>query len=97
MTGFFFCYRPHRFSAETQDTIERANAIIEEMAALGYTLTLRQLYYQFVRRNWLAEQVERYGETRAVPQLSVDDHESIDPLSELAEKVPPDRIADRRE
>lgn len=43
-------------------------------------------------REWLAEQVERYGETRAVPQLSVDEHESIDPLSEAAEMVPPGRI-----
>ena len=41
---------------------------------------------------WLAGQVERYGETRVVPRLSADEHESIDPLSEAVEMVPPDRI-----
>jgi hypothetical protein len=35
--------------------IVRANQIIEEMAEQGYTLTLRQLYYQFISRGWFPE------------------------------------------
>lgn len=40
----------------------------------------------------LARLVERYGETLPVPKMTIDQHESIDPMSELAEKVHPDRI-----
>lgn len=39
------------FRQETIDLIDTANAIIEEYADQGYTLTLRQLYYQFVARD----------------------------------------------
>lgn len=41
---------------------------------------------------WLAGQVALYGETLPVPKLTADQHESIDPMSELAEKVNPDKI-----
>jgi hypothetical protein len=41
---------------------------------------------------WLATWKARYGETIAVPKLTIAEHERIDPLSELAEKVSPDRI-----
>lgn len=41
---------------------------------------------------WLAEQVARYGETLPIEPMTADDHERIDPMSELAEKVHPDRI-----
>jgi len=41
---------------------------------------------------WLATWVERYGETMAVPRMTIGQHERIDPLSELAEKVHPSRI-----
>lgn len=41
-----------------------------------------------VKATWLG----RYGETLAVPQMSEDQHERIDPMSELAEKVHPSRI-----
>jgi hypothetical protein len=43
-------------------------------------------------REWLATWLDRYGPEIAVPKLTPDQHESIDPLSELAEKVHPDRI-----
>jgi hypothetical protein len=36
--------------------------------------------------------LDRYGPTIAVPKLGADEHERIDPMSELAEIVPPDRI-----
>lgn len=34
------------------DTVNKANLIIEEYATQGYSLTLRQLYYQFVSRGF---------------------------------------------
>ena len=34
------------FQARTLDVIEQANVIIDEYAAQGFTMTLRQLYYQ---------------------------------------------------
>lgn len=43
-------------------------------------------------KGWLAIQVERFGETLPVQPMNEDDHERIDPLSELAEKVHPDRV-----
>lgn len=41
---------------------------------------------------WLLEQIERYGEKLSIDPMTADDHERIDPMSELAEKVHPDRI-----
>lgn len=38
------------------------------------------------------EWVAAFGETLPVAPLSEDQHERIDPISELAEMVPPDRI-----
>ena len=42
---------------------------------------------------WLVEKARIYGEWFEVSPLPEHAHESIDPLSELAEKVHPDRIA----
>lgn len=47
MTKIFY-QQEHEFNAKSLEKIAVANAIIEGMAAQGYTLTLRQLYYQFV-------------------------------------------------
>lgn len=41
---------------------------------------------------WLDGLVSRLGSEFAVPKLNEDQHESIDPMSELAEKVHPDKI-----
>ncbi len=43
-------------------------------------------------QQWLAIWTARYGETITVPQFTADEHARIEPLSELAEKVSPDRI-----
>lgn len=50
----------HKFRARAADTLQKAITIIDEMQAAGYTLTLRQLFYQFVRRNWIANQEKEY-------------------------------------
>src|SRR5512147_2835289 len=46
------------FSAKTEKTIKLLNGIVDEYAAQGYTLSLRQLYYQMVARG-LIENTER--------------------------------------
>ena len=43
-------FQPRKFQARALSVIGSANAIIAEYQALGFTLTLRQLFYQFVSR-----------------------------------------------
>lgn len=43
-------------------------------------------------RGWLAEQVALFGPTLELSPAQGHEHERIDPLSELAEKIHPDRI-----
>ena len=58
--GFYHCYRPHRFNTAAQRTVNQANDIITEMREQGYTLTLRQLYYQFVARDLIPNEEREY-------------------------------------
>lgn len=53
-------YIEKRISADRLALIEQANAIIEEYSAKGFSLTLRQLYYQFVSRGLLANKDREY-------------------------------------
>lgn len=53
-------YVAKSFSAAHLEAIERANAIIDEYRAQGFTLTLRQLYYQFVARDLIANKQTEY-------------------------------------
>jgi len=53
-------YITKRLSEQTRHTIERANIIIEAYQAQGYVLTLRQLYYQFVARDWIENSQKSY-------------------------------------
>lgn len=48
------------FSIATRLRIQQANEIITEYQAAGYTLTLRQLYYQFVSRALIANNMREY-------------------------------------
>jgi hypothetical protein len=43
-------------------------------------------------REWLGTWIARHGETISVPKLGLDQHERIDPRSELSERVHPDKI-----
>lgn len=54
----YICYETTKFGAAALDKIEKADALIHEYSRMGYTLTLRQLYYQFVARGWI-ENTER--------------------------------------
>jgi hypothetical protein len=48
------------FRADSRSLIEQANAIIEEYQEQGFTLTLRQLYYQFVSRDLIQNTHSEY-------------------------------------
>jgi len=54
------CYILKRFSASSVSIIEQANKIIEEYSDQGFDLTLRQLYYQFVSRDLIANKQSEY-------------------------------------
>lgn len=54
------CYRETKFQAKTLAVIALANEIIAGYEAMGFTLTLRQLYYQFVARNALPNNEKAY-------------------------------------
>jgi len=53
-------YKDINFRAATLETIRLADQICSDYAAQGYSLTLRQLYYQFVARGWLANKQSEY-------------------------------------
>src|SRR3990167_1372910 len=53
-------YIAKNFSAETEKFIAKANEICAEYMAQGFTLTLRQLYYQFVARDLIANKQTEY-------------------------------------
>lgn len=53
-------YVDHNFRQSSLDVIEQANAIIEEYQAQGYSLTLRQLYYQMVARDMIENTQRSY-------------------------------------
>lgn len=52
--------RPKGAKESTLEVIAQANSIIESYAAQGYNLTLRQLYYQFVSRDLIANKQTEY-------------------------------------
>lgn len=43
-------------------------------------------------QEWRDRWVARYGETIDVPKFTAADHERIDPMSEIAEMIPPDQV-----
>jgi hypothetical protein len=49
-----------KFRESSLHIITMANAIIDEYDAQGYTLTLRQLYYQFVARDYITNTQQSY-------------------------------------
>jgi hypothetical protein len=53
-------YIKRDFSAGSLATIAKANEIIKEYTDAGYTLTLRQLYYQFVARDLIPNKQSEY-------------------------------------
>jgi hypothetical protein len=54
------CYLERNFSDRSLERITQANSILDEYAAQGFVLTLRQLYYQFVSRGLLPNTQREY-------------------------------------
>lgn len=71
---------------------EARDAMIALMPPLAEAVRESELITPENWRDMLATWVARYGDTIAVPRMNADQHERIDPLSELAEMVHPDRI-----
>jgi hypothetical protein len=55
------CYVNKRFRTATKLMIQRANDIVDEAKSAGVDLTLRQMYYEFVARNWLPNRQAAYA------------------------------------
>lgn len=66
-------YREQRFAEKSLKLIEKANEIIADFQSQGYTLTLRQLYYQFITINYFSNSEQSYnrlGETISNARLA---------------------------
>lgn len=57
----YICYDDTDFQDRTLATIQRARQIIQEYQDDGYRLTLRQLYYQFVARDYIPNEQREYN------------------------------------
>lgn len=57
------CYVEKRFRSDSLALIDKINAVIEEYEAQGYSLTLRQCYYQLVARGIIPNNERSYKNT----------------------------------
>lgn len=64
--GFLRCYAPKKFNAAAEEMLANANAIIAEYEPRGISITLRQLYYQFVARDLFTNVQENYDKLQDV-------------------------------
>lgn len=53
-------YKETRFSDASEKKLHLANMVLAEYREKGFDLTLRQLYYQFVARGWIANNQKEY-------------------------------------
>lgn len=60
-TGTYRCYIPRKFNTIQLNTIDNANKIIAEYEPAGMSLTVRQLYYQFVARGMMENDISNYN------------------------------------
>jgi len=60
------CYQAKRFSKETRAVIDQANSILATYAQQGHDVTLRQLYYQFVTRELIPNNLKQYKRLGAI-------------------------------
>ncbi len=58
--GVKIAYKTHQFTRRSTEMIALANSIITTYQAQGYDLTLRQLYYQLVARDIIANKQSEY-------------------------------------
>src|SRR6266436_121307 len=63
-----FAYIPHlRLNTANRARLQLVNSIIEEYRRQGYTLTLRQLYYQLVSKDIIANKLSEYSKLSTLP------------------------------
>ena len=87
MTGeSLFTHQLPRVSYEAKPVIIAAIPALQRAVDEADEVTTEN--WEKWRDAWLA----RYGATLAVPKLNVEQHERIDPLSEAAEMIHPDKI-----
>jgi hypothetical protein len=87
MTGeSVFTHQLPRIGREATPVLVAAHPALQQ--AIDEAEQVNQQNYAEWRQTW----ENRYGPTIAVPKFTVETHESIDPFSELAEKVHPDKI-----
>lgn len=60
------CFRQKEFGTAALQVVQRASEICDAYTAQGLRLTVRQLFYQFVGRNWLANTDRNYNNLAAV-------------------------------
>ncbi len=71
---------------------EAAPVLLAQHPALAETFAEARQVTPDNWQDWLARWVERHGEMLPVTPMARDQHERIDPVSELAQKVAPERI-----
>jgi hypothetical protein len=54
-------FRSTNFHRGTRRVIDQANEIIDEYMSQGFVMTVRQLYYQFVSRDWVENTQRDYN------------------------------------
>lgn len=54
-------YQTFNFNTDRTAMIDKVNSIIEKYEADGYILTVRQIYYQFVKNDWIPNQPKSYS------------------------------------
>ena len=87
MTGeSVFTHQLPRIGREATPVLVAAHPALQQ--AVDEAEQVTQENYQEWRQTWEG----RYGLTIAVPKFGADTHERIDPMSELAEKVHPDKV-----
>lgn len=88
MTGeSLFTHQLPRTSREAQPVILALHPELEPTIAEAEKVTQENC------QTWRDAWEQRYGLTITVPKMTIAEHERIDPVSELAEKVHPDKIA----
>ena len=55
------CFVPKDFQTKSLATINTASLILDEYAAQGYDLSVRQLYYQLVARDFIPNNQRSYN------------------------------------
>lgn len=61
-----YCYKETNFKDKSLYLIEKVNEIVEDYEQQGYSLTLRQLYYQFVARDIIPNSQKNYDNLGAL-------------------------------